>query len=176
MILEEKKVGFIEAIKHFWKGYFDFKGRTKRSGYWWAVLFVYLVLFALLVIGLSLLMAFIGDTDDLSKAYYSMGITGISLIVIFVIFAIAIFIPCLSLTVRRWRDAGLTTSGIITVWVVNFCFAIISTYYENFGDMLLDIVSILVFVISLLPTNQLTTTSNNSVMKFFFRERLPQEN
>ncbi|ALS00929.1 hypothetical protein ATZ33_05965 [Enterococcus silesiacus] len=32
------QVTFGKAIGDFFKGYFDFKGRTTRAGYWWVTL------------------------------------------------------------------------------------------------------------------------------------------
>jgi uncharacterized membrane protein YhaH (DUF805 family) len=36
-------MNFIDAIKNFYTGYVDFKGRTSRSGYWLAILFYIIV-------------------------------------------------------------------------------------------------------------------------------------
>ena len=46
-----KSVGFIEAIKLAFVHYADFKGRSRRSEYWWFTLFNIIVGF---VIGLVL--------------------------------------------------------------------------------------------------------------------------
>ena len=40
---KRSNMNFIDAIKNFYTGYVNFKGRTSRSGYWLAVLFYILV-------------------------------------------------------------------------------------------------------------------------------------
>lgn len=87
MILEERKVTFLEAVKDYWKGYFDFRGRSKRSGYWWAVLFRSLVY---LVLGLIGLIGVAGKPD------VSMVIGGAAFVVLGIFF-LATIIPNLML-------------------------------------------------------------------------------
>lgn len=159
MILEEKKVTFLEAIKHFWKGYFDFRGRSKRSGYWWAVLFIYLVYIIMGLIGVALFM------NNVSSAI----MTGF--FIILVIYALSVAIPGLMLTFRRWRDVGLNNNGILIYFILLLAFGVISVYYTTFGNMLISLCSIISFVLSLLPSDKLTTNSNNAILTFLFRKR-----
>ena len=35
---KEEDLTMINAYKAYWKRYFDFKGRTSRSNFWWAIL------------------------------------------------------------------------------------------------------------------------------------------
>ena len=42
-IEQNRKVTFLQAIKDFFRGYVDFKGRTTRAGYWW-VSFVLIII------------------------------------------------------------------------------------------------------------------------------------
>ena len=37
-ISNERKVSFTQAFKLFWTNYFNFKGRSRRSEYWFAML------------------------------------------------------------------------------------------------------------------------------------------
>lgn len=159
MILEERKVTFLEAIKDYWKGYVDFRGRSKRSGYWWAVLFIYLVY---IILGLITAVCFTNES--------SIGI-GMVFLGIVIIFALATIIPGLMLTFRRWRDAGLSNNGILIYFLLLIAFGVISTFYETFGNMMLSLGSIISFVLCVLPSNQLTTNSNNGILKFLFRQR-----
>lgn len=162
MILEERKVTFLEAVKDYWKGYFDFRGRSKRSGYWWAVLFIYSVY---IILGLITAVCFINDN--------SSPMTGVGMVFlgIIIIFALATIIPGLMLTFRRWRDAGLSNNGILIYFLLLIAFGVISTFYETFGNMMLSLGSIISFVLCVLPSNQLTTNSNNGILKFLFRQR-----
>lgn len=162
MILEESKVTFLEAVKDYWKGYFDFRGRSKRSGYWWAVLFIYSVY---IILGLITVVCFINDNSS------PMAGVGMVFLGIIIIFALATIIPGLMLSFRRWRDAGLSNNGILIYFLLLISFGVISTFYETFGNMMLSLGSIISFVLCVLPSNQLTTNSNNGILKFLFRQR-----
>ena len=89
-----KKVGFGKAIKVCLSKYFDFKGRARRSEYWYFFLFI--------VVG-SVLLAFI-------EGLYS-GLTGqfnVDESIFANIFYLLIGIPSLAVSVRRLHDIGRT--------------------------------------------------------------------
>lgn len=77
-------VGFGTAISNFWNKYFDFTGRSTRAEFWFGLLFVVVVnwIFA----------RFIGG-------------------VVTTVVSALLFIPMLSLSIRRFRDAG------VSVWL-----------------------------------------------------------
>lgn len=75
---EKAKIGFPEAVVLFFKNYTNFKGRSRRSEYWWAWLFTALVS--------SVLTAAIPDIAGL--------------------WTVITCIPTLSLAVRRLHDIG----------------------------------------------------------------------
>jgi len=77
-------VGFGTAISNFWNKYFDFTGRATRAEFWFGLLFVFIMNF--------LFARFIGG-------------------VVATVVSVILFIPMLSLTIRRFRDAG------ISVWL-----------------------------------------------------------
>lgn len=91
--------------------------------------------------------------------------------VAFLILAPAALIPGLMLSFRRWRDAGLNGNGILVYFLLLIAFGVISNFYETFGEMMLSLCSIISFVLCVLSSDQLTTTSNNVVLKFLFRQR-----
>ena len=73
-----QSVSFPEAMKLFFARYADFKGRSRRSEYWWAVL------------GIGILGSVIGEVlPDLAW-----------------IWTLAVLIPGLALCVRRLHDTG----------------------------------------------------------------------
>ena len=74
----------LEAYKSFWTRAFDFKGRTSRADYWWAVLASFLVAFVLLILS--------AISESLSVFYALYYFAGI--------------IPNLSMSIRRVRDMG----------------------------------------------------------------------
>ena len=89
-----KKVGFFKAIKICLSKYFDFKGRARRSEYWYFFLFI--------IVG-SVLLAFI-------EGLYS-GLTGqfnVDESIFANIFYLLIGIPSLAVSVRRLHDIGRT--------------------------------------------------------------------
>ncbi len=71
----------VMAVKRFWTGFFDFMGRSTRSEFWFGLLFVVIVNW--------LFGHFVGG------------------IVATIVNAI-LFIPMMALTVRRFRDAGIS--------------------------------------------------------------------
>ena len=74
----------IEAYKSFWTRSFDFKGRTNRPNYWWAVLANFLVAFFLVILA--------GISESLAFLY--------------ALYYFAAIIPNLSISIRRVRDMG----------------------------------------------------------------------
>ena len=78
------------------KRYADFSGRSRRKEYWMFVLFIFLVSVALSVI-LTMLGMSAGDEGSL------FGVGGAMLIVL-LLFAVAVIIPSIAVTVRRFHD------------------------------------------------------------------------
>jgi len=94
-------MGFVEAIKTFYRRYTDFAGRSSRSEYWWFTLFQTLVVIALMI---PLFGAFAsmetGDSPDMS------GLSGVGMIavVLLVLFMLVNIIPSIALVVRMFHD------------------------------------------------------------------------
>lgn len=67
------QVSFGRAFKDFFIGYFDFKGRTTRAGYWWVTLiltilsFIPIMFFVYLAIGSA--MSISGGADETDVFY-----------------------------------------------------------------------------------------------------------
>lgn len=98
----------VEAVKTCFKKYFNFKGRARRSEFWWFMLFVLVVTTALSYLGLVI-----------------PGIGYVSMVVSF-----ALLIPELSVLCRRLHD---TNHG--TWWVVLMAL-LLAGYYGSLGMML----------------------------------------
>lgn len=77
-------IGFGTAITNFWNKYFDFTGRSTRAEFWFGLLFVFVInwLFAMFVGG-----------------------------IVTKVVGVILFIPMMSLAIRRFRDAG------VSVWL-----------------------------------------------------------
>lgn len=81
---------FDEAIKSVFNNYATFSGRARRSEYWFATLFFFLVLLAATFLDAVLFSG--GGMADLQPFY--------------IISALAIFLPSLSVAWRRLHDIG----------------------------------------------------------------------
>ena len=79
----------IEAYKKFWKNYVNFKGRSTRSDYWYALLAHFIISFALGFVG-----GFLGSAV--------LAITTVLMLV----YSLAMMIPALAICVRRLHDTG----------------------------------------------------------------------
>jgi uncharacterized membrane protein YhaH (DUF805 family) len=114
------------AVKRFFRKYAAFSGRASRSEYWWVALVLGVVGFVLQL--LTGILGAAGATTTSSGTIPGPG-AAVGLILVLV-FYLAVLIPSLALLVRRLHDANL--SG----WLA-----------------LLVVVPIVVFVLSLLPSN-----------------------
>ena len=88
-------MGFGEAIKSFWSNYATFKGRSRRSEYWWIQLFLVLTNLAVAAIDLALMD---GDVDRFI-ANGGGGIVGL-------VWILVTIVPALAVLVRRLHDTG----------------------------------------------------------------------
>lgn len=88
----------LKAYKKFWEGYADFTGYSTVSEYWWPH-FIHLLITMPLFYALIQLQI---DPNDVS-AYQMI----YSLRPLYSVFGLIIFLPSLTLSVRRLRDAGL---------------------------------------------------------------------
>ena len=95
-------VGIGEAYSLFWKNYFKFSGRSRRSEFWWANIINTMIL------GLGYLIFFINLLSQSNNYYGSNTSSGGSdfVLILTIIFSIAVFIPSMTLVVRRLHDTG----------------------------------------------------------------------
>lgn len=87
------RMKFGQAVSTFWRKYVDFSGRARRSEYWWVLLFVVLVSFPIALV----------DTVVFEEFIAQSGSGPLSILLL-----LAIFLPGLSLFVRRFHDVGLS--------------------------------------------------------------------
>jgi uncharacterized membrane protein YhaH (DUF805 family) len=108
------QVSFVEAIKLGFRKYGTFAGRATRAEYWWWYLFSILIFFPLYVVFLIVTVAVAGTTSttsldgttSVSTTTTSAGGSAAVLIValLMLIVGLALFIPSLSVMVRRLHD------------------------------------------------------------------------
>ena len=88
-------MSFTAAIKSFWSNYATFKGRARRSEYWYIQLFLVLTNLAVAAIDLVLMN---GDVDRF-VANGGGGIVGL-------VWILVTIVPALAVLVRRLHDTG----------------------------------------------------------------------
>lgn len=103
------QVTFKSAWRDYFKGYFDFTGRTTRAGYWWAMLILMIVWFMPFF---ALLFA------QAAKVQLKMSGALVLYIIVIGLLGVLTFIPTLALSVRRYRDAGLNGSRSSCIVVI----------------------------------------------------------
>ena len=111
------QVGFIDAIKLAFKNYINFNGRSRRSEYWWFVLFN-LIIQIIIIILANLI------TKNLMFLSY--------------IYSLIIFLPGLGLVIRRLHDIGksgwyifIAFIPIVGVFILLYFFCLDSENQSN---------------------------------------------
>jgi uncharacterized membrane protein YhaH (DUF805 family) len=97
---------FAAAVKSFWANYATFKGRARRSEYWFIQLFLVLTNVAVAAIDLALMS---GDVDRFI-ANGGGGIVGL-------LWIIATIVPALAVLVRRLHDTDKSAWWLLIVLV-----------------------------------------------------------
>lgn len=113
--METPKVGFLEAYKLFWLNYVNFKGRSRRSEYWWVALWHTIITLGAFI--LALITAFIPVIG---------WIFTILLIIAVFLYSIATIIPNLSMLVRRFHDVGWSMAIPVIAFIASIIYAIIN--------------------------------------------------
>lgn len=159
--IEEKgRVMFEDAVSDYWHGLFSFGGRSTRSGYWWSVFnyfatIYFLALAAVLLTGLSF---------GTALMIVVLGLTGCM---------IAMLIGNLAVLFRRLRDVGLKTAPIVILNVLIYgllVIGIIATHNSasilaNVSSLIGIIGSIVIFIFTLLPTDQFVAEKENWLVR-----------
>ena len=86
---------FQTALRSFWKRYRDFRGRSRRSEYWFIQLFLVVSNIAVVIIDLALM----GWDVDRFVANGGGGIVGL-------VWILVTIVPALAVLVRRLHDTG----------------------------------------------------------------------
>ncbi|GAA4371023.1 DUF805 domain-containing protein [Paeniglutamicibacter cryotolerans] len=93
---------FGQAVSRFFKKYGTFSGRASRSEFWWVQLFTTLVAIVLTIVIIAGAVATSGP--DVSEP----GTGIIPGLILLIIFALAIIVPGIAVTVRRLHDANFS--------------------------------------------------------------------
>ncbi|RIL43886.1 DUF805 domain-containing protein [Staphylococcus gallinarum] len=134
----------LEAYKDFWKRYVDFKGKSNRLQFWTPVLIHIIVVFVVTLIGV---ISFITGAFIISAILSAL--VGI--------FGLAIIVPMIAVTLRRFYDAGRKRlSAIILIAfsvLINITFDIVQINSVAISLNIIELIStILLIYVTLLPS------------------------
>lgn len=121
---KKKGVKMFKAYGNFWKKYVDFEGKASLSDYWFVELvniIIYAMLFSIALI--PLLFTYLEEHQYNSGWWYAPYYFMIIVFFISFLYALATFIPTLSIVVRRLRDGGFPWQFIffyLIPWVGGF--------------------------------------------------------
>ncbi|SNW04085.1 integral membrane protein [Staphylococcus muscae] len=97
MMHEFPRVGFVEAFKLFWTNYVNFKGRSRRSEYWWVALWHMIITVSISLI--AVIMIFVPKIGPF---------IALLLWLLIGLYSLAVLIPNLALLVRRFHDRSMS--------------------------------------------------------------------
>ena len=134
----------LEAYKDFWKRYVDFKGKSNRLQFWTPVLIHIIVVFVVALIGV---ISFITGAFIISAILSAL--VGI--------FGLAIIVPMIAVTLRRFYDAGRKRlSAIILIAfsvLINITFDIVQINSVAISLNIIELIStILLIYVTLLSS------------------------
>lgn len=140
----------LNAFKLYWKNYFNFKGVSRRAEYWWMQL-INAVIFAVFVLGFGGIGIITGALAH--KSLESFGIGALIGIIVAIIYGIAAVIPGISLTFRRYRDAGVTPWWLLATALLPVLLQQ-SDFYNEYAWIrtIVFIISVINFIILVLPS------------------------
>lgn len=151
------KVGFGTAYKLFWKNYVNFTGRSRRSEYWYTVLWHIIVCIPgiLLLVG-GIIGTIMGLIDNNAS---TSGVSIFCLIVGWIylaLYGLATIIPNYALLIRRFHDTGRTMVVPIILFgfsiVINVVPSIISAQLSDNNSLIGSIVVLIFYLAYLVLT------------------------
>lgn len=88
-------MNFQDAIKSYWKNYFNFHGRASRSEYWWNIFLLFVIQSVLLIL------------IDLTTTSW----------IVAIIYTIITVIPTFALKWRRCHDVGISGAANLLMFL-----------------------------------------------------------
>lgn len=93
----------------FWRRWKDFSGRSTRYEYWTALFAHIFISFFFLIAGSTAIMFVFDLTSDETVHYVE---------IIYKVYGLVWIVPFISLTVRRYRDAGYTSKNFWKLFII----------------------------------------------------------
>ena len=123
-------MGFWQAVKTCFKKFFDFKGRARRSEFWWFELFVLIVTLVWSILGsfISVAVLFGSGGEDFNVTNYV-----ITLSVIIFLPILFLMIPQYAVTTRRLHDTGRSGWWIVLSLIIGIAYA--AAYFKALMPM-----------------------------------------
>ena len=125
---------FWTAVKTCFKKYFDFKGRARRSEYWWFILFGFIVYFVwafLTAFLLALGIEGLGRSDVMVGSPIMVFFTTSGIIMLPILFLV---IPMYSALTRRLHDTGRSGWWVVASLALSIVYSV--TYFYMFYQMI----------------------------------------
>lgn len=118
----DKKVTFFGAVKSFFKGYVNFKGRSSRREYWYMYLANALIMTILYVMMMPAIVGFSTYSEPSVLSIILMFVAYLFLL----IYCLGTLVPWISLTVRRLHDAGF--NGLLALLMLVPCIGSVAIF------------------------------------------------
>ncbi|MHA3067078.1 DUF805 domain-containing protein [Lacticaseibacillus saniviri] len=142
--MKNKRMSWGSAIKEYVTRAFDFKGRSSRAAYWWA-----LFTFAIVVSPIIIL------TDVFNYSWNGW------LEMVRFFFSLIVLVPTFSLTVRRYRDVGMRPGyayvihgGQVVISLTTNVMSASMFHRFVFLNWIVAVLAIIEFIIVLRPSAQ----------------------
>lgn len=144
----ERKIGFLQALKLFWTNYVNFKGRSRRSEYWYMTLWHLIFMIpALIILIIGLIMLVSGVSSYSGEVTIIGGILIVISCIYIVIYGLATLIPGWALLVRRFHDTGRKMVIPVTYFAVLIVTNIIITSINAMDPEYANISSIITLLL-----------------------------
>lgn len=136
----------IEGYKAFWQNYINYKDKTSRQHFWTPIILHIIAIFVVVVLGL---ISFLAGSILLSALLF--GLVGL--------FMLATIIPTITLTMRRFHDAGRQPRMAFILCIVTIVGAIAFDLSRHDGlaiffALIIFICLILILIETLRPSTQ----------------------
>lgn len=148
---------FLYCFKH----YADFKGRARRSEFWWFTLFLSLIFMVIAFFWTVPVVKTIMEYPDFDETSFPPEVLASFLnpfAFIYIIIWAATIVPTLAVTVRRLHDIGRSGLWVLIYWGVSVILSIFNMIFEGsaFGSlfMILSLVIMIWFLVWMFTNSQ----------------------
>ncbi|MBB1079129.1 DUF805 domain-containing protein [Limosilactobacillus sp. STM2_1] len=139
-----------KAYKYYWQNAFKYRSTSSRADFWWPVLvnvIIYLILYLLLaIVGYA-------SVTSIMNGYANGAWLVMFLLFVMGVFTIANIFPGIAISIRRFRDIGLSGWAVLVFWLLSIIF---SSEESGLMNSLLAVVEIIQLVLYCLPSGYLS--------------------